>query len=99
MARPLLPVAGPKRRGTASAAPFRIIPLAGALSAMSSPLISKVLTAPSPALKQPLPAPPPMPPALSRPRATATPPTLVAQGQRPLKAKTPRIKQLKPGSR
>ena len=58
MARPLLPVAGPKRQ--ARAAPNApIIPLAGALAAMPfAPL--------SPGLTQP-------PPTLSRPRAVVTP--------------------------
>lgn len=61
MARPSLPVAGPKRRPVAP-----IIPLGGALAATPSPGISKMLGASSPAL--------------SRPRATVTPPAL--QGKR-----------------
>ena len=85
---------GSKRRG-----PTPILPLGGVLAAMPFAPLSPGLAQPSPALRQPLPAPPAMPaPALSRPRVMATPPTL--QGKQPLKAKPPRIKQAQlPGTR
>ena len=90
MARPPPPVKGPKRG---------ILPLGGVLAQMPSPLISKMLATPSPALKQPLPPPAPMPSASSRLRATVTPPTPMAPSKQPLKVKPSRIKLKAPGGR
>ena len=90
MARPPSPVIGSKR-GRSGIAPF-----GGALAAMPFASLSPGLAQLSPALKQPLPAPPAMPPTLSGPRATATPPVPVVRAKQSLKVKPPRIKQPKP---
>jgi hypothetical protein len=88
MARSSLPVAGPKRLGSKP-----IIPLAGALARMPFAPISPGLAQPSPALRQSLPAPPPMSmaPMLSRPRVVATPMPV-----KPQKMKPPRLTPIKP---
>jgi hypothetical protein len=85
MVRPTLPSARPKRRKVVAPAPG-ILPLSGALAAMPSALISPALATPSPTLRQPLPAPPPMPSRLRAPPASAAP------SKQGLKVKPPRIK-------